>query len=70
MDAYTPVRGKCTWWREATNEDDRWNMLVKVHDRRIICSCFVEGNLWEYRNSEMPTDCPDARRCRYHIRHW
>lgn len=68
-DAYTPIRGKCTWWREQPVEEDEYDRRIADDDRRIRCSCFVEGFVWTYATSELPSDCPDANRCRYHILH-
>ena len=69
MDAYTPIKGKCTWWRECLKEDDRYDIMIKDADKRIDCSCFVEGFVWQFPKSEVPADCPKNRSCRYYIRH-
>lgn len=68
-DAYTPIRGKCTWWREQPSEDDRWDMRIKDDMKRVHCTCFVEGKGWTFVKCEVPSDCPDGRHCRYYIRH-
>ncbi len=68
-DAYTPVKGKCTWWRETPVEEDIWDRRIKDEERRINCSCFVEGRVWTYPRAEVPIDCPENKHCRYHIRH-
>ena len=62
------VKGKCTWWREFPNEEDRFNRSLKADERRVQCICFVEGDTWEYETRDVPADCPFSRRCRYHIR--
>lgn len=69
-DAYSPVKGKCTWWREADVEDDRWDTRLKPGQRRVSCSCYVEGMGWTFREDELPVDCPESRRCRYYIRNY
>ena len=28
-EEYHPIRGKCTWWRERTVEEDRWDIMLK-----------------------------------------
>ncbi len=66
---FSPVKGKCKWWRENLKEDDRYDTSVKGPDKRVDCSCFVEGHFWEYRMCELPADCPDCRTCRYYILH-
>lgn len=68
-DAYTPIKGKCTWWREHPVEDDLWDPRLKEHERRVDCSCFVEGVVWTFTKEEVPSECPDNRHCRYYIRH-
>ncbi len=69
MDAYTPVKGKCMWWRETLDEEERHDTRVKREDVKVLCTCFVEGHFWTYRQAEMPADCPQCRHCRYYIRH-
>ena len=68
-DGFTPIKGKCIYWREATNEDDRWETRVKKADKRVDCSCFVEGKGWQATASTIPDDCPDLLHCRYYIKH-
>ena len=67
-DGYAPVRGKCMYWRERDNEDDRWDTSVKPDDKRVECSCFVEGMIWSVTTSTVPPDCPDRRHCRYYVK--
>jgi hypothetical protein len=67
-DGYAPIRKKCTYWREHLNEDDRWDMRLAKADRRIECSCFVEGRTWPATMSTIPADCPERRHCRYYIK--
>lgn len=67
-DAYTPVKNKCTWWREAPVDEDRWDTRLKAGERRVECSCFVEGKAWTFTENELPADCPDSRHCRYYIK--
>ena len=69
MDAYTPIRGKCTWWRERPDEEDAYNVRMKDDEKRWYCTCFVEGDLWIYKKAEIPSDCPNALKCRYFIKH-
>jgi len=67
--AYAPIKGKCTWWRERPVEEDIWDTRLKQAERRVHCSCFVEGFYWAVKCAEVPEDCPDRRRCRYYILH-
>lgn len=69
MDAFAPIPNKCKWWREMANEEDRCDPRLKVGQRRVDCTCFVEGDYWVYTADEVPTDCPNARPCRYYIKH-
>jgi hypothetical protein len=65
---YSPIKGKCTWWREALHDDDAHDSRLKMADKRVVCMCTVEGRGWAYLHKEIPSDCPDARRCRYYIK--
>jgi len=67
-DPYSPVKEKCIWWREFPVQEDKWDMRIKDVDKRIACSCFVEGKGWEFKTCELPPECPDSRACRYYIR--
>jgi hypothetical protein len=69
-DGFSPLKGKCTWWRERAVEDDIWDTRLKPAQKRIDCFCFVEGKGWKYPTADVPADCPDERHCRYYIRHW
>ena len=68
MSLYVPIKGKCQWWREFPNEEDRYNRSLKPEQRRVQCVCFVEGDGWQYLTKDVPSDCPFGRRCRYHVR--
>ena len=68
MDAYTPVKGKCIYWREAMNIEDEHDITVKKPDKRVNCSCFVEGYYWYFTVGTTPSDCPRRRQCRYYIK--
>jgi hypothetical protein len=70
LDGQSQVRGKCQYWRERMNDDDRWDIDLKPHERRVMCSCFVEGDQWDATVGTLPDDCPDRFRCRYHVRTW
>ena len=67
-DGFAPVRGKCSYWREAANEDDRWETRIKREDKRVECSCFVEGTMWSVTESAVPSDCPERLHCRYYVK--
>jgi len=67
-DGYAPIRGKCTYWRERANDDDRWESRIKRGDKRVTCSCFVEGTQWSVTESTVPSDCPERLHCRYYIK--
>lgn len=69
MDGYSPVKGKCKWWRENLNEEDAHNIMIPEWKRRVHCTCFVEGYYWTHEASEVPLDCPHQRTCRYYIKH-
>lgn len=69
-DGYAPIRGKCTWWRELPVDEDLWDANLPKTERRIRCSCFVEGDTWTFTVAELPEDCPKKRACRYYIRNW
>lgn len=69
-DAYTPLRGKCTWWREKPVDEDLHDLRVPEHEKRVYCSCFIEGKGWSHTRGDVPSDCPEALHCRYYIRAW
>jgi hypothetical protein len=50
------------------DEYDRWDRDVKPQDKRVVCTCFIEGRLWLVTVSTVPDDCPHRDHCRYHIR--
>ncbi|PKQ21161.1 MAG: hypothetical protein CVT66_01525 [Actinobacteria bacterium HGW-Actinobacteria-6] len=68
MDAFSPIRGKCMYWRQQANLDDAYDMSVKKEDKRVTCTCFVEGDMWSMKMKEIPSDCPNRRSCRYYIK--
>lgn len=68
MDPYAPVKGKCTWWREVLHEEDLYDSTLKPAERRVKCSCFVEGYQWEFPLAEVPVECLRANNCRYYIK--
>jgi len=68
-DSFAPIKGKCTWWRETPVPEDVYDPRLKEHERRVNCSCFVEGKAWTFTYEDAPSDCPDWRYCRYHIKH-
>jgi hypothetical protein len=68
-DGFSPIRGKCNYWRENANEEDRWDTRVKADDKRVECTCFVEGMVWQTTASTVPSDCPERLHCRYYIKH-
>ena len=67
-DAYSPIKGKCNWWREEADEQDSHDPTLKDAQRKVNCSCFVEGDRWSFAASEVPKDCPTSRSCRYYIK--
>ncbi len=68
-DGFTPIKGKCQWWREAAVEDDVFDSRLPDERKRVDCSCFVEGRGWVFERCEVPRDCPQSRHCRYYIKH-
>jgi hypothetical protein len=68
VDAYSPIRGKCTWWRETPDMDDEYDSSIREGEKRIRCLCFVEGRGWGFKVADLPVDCPDMLHCRYYIR--
>ena len=69
MDANTPVKNKCTWWREIRHDEDAFDVTIKNPDKRWNCTCFVEGDMWVFPKRDIPRDCPNSRKCRYYIKH-
>ena len=69
MDVYVPVKGKCTWWREIPNEEDRHDISLRANKKRVECVCVVEGRTWQHIAKDVPSDCPDGRSCRYYVKH-
>jgi hypothetical protein len=67
-DNYAPIKGKCMYWRECLNEDDRFDSRVKKADKRIECSCFVEGRIWPATAKTLLADCPERYHCRYYVK--
>lgn len=68
-EGYAPIQGKCLYWREHPNDDDLFDYRVKKEDKRVDCSCFIEGQGWQATASTVPRDCPNALHCRYYIKH-
>ena len=68
MDSFSPVRGKCVWWREIPNGEDLYDLGVKDADKRVECSCFIEGFQWTFTRLEVPIECPRNRSCRYFVK--
>jgi hypothetical protein len=67
-DSYSPIRGKCVWWREVEDVEDRFDINVKQADKKVDCSCFIEGFQWVFPTSEVPPECPQCRGCRYYVK--
>lgn len=70
LDGTLQVEGKCQYWRERMDEDDRWDTGIKFPAKRVRCSCFIEGTQWDTVVGDLPADCPDAAPCRYYVRTW
>jgi hypothetical protein len=68
MDGFTPIRGKCAYWRERMDEEERHSASVKAEDKRVVATCFIEGDRWVYTASTLPKDCPQRRQCRYYVK--
>ena len=67
MSGFAPIRGKCHYWREALDDDDRYDSRMKQPDWRVHCSCFVLGDRWTFTVETVPSDCPQRMHCRYYI---
>lgn len=70
LGAFSPIRGKCTWWRETPDDGDAHNSRVKPENKVVRCLCFVEGKGWGFNTSELPSDCPERFHCRYYIKQY
>lgn len=68
MDVYASIKGKCMWWREIPDEGDAVDRDIPAEKKRVQAVCFVLGDKWTYAKRELPSDCPEARRCRYYIK--
>lgn len=69
-DAFSPIRGKCMWWRETAVDEDVYDVRLREDEKRVNCACFVEGHLWIHSRGEVPPDCTEWKHCRYYIKHW
>lgn len=67
MDGFSPIPGKCFYWRERLNQEDRFDTRLKKAQWRVECTCFVEGDLWTFTVDEVPSNCPQRYHCRYYI---
>lgn len=67
MDPFSPIKGKCTWWRQSMVEEDVHDLMLKPENKRIRCTCFVEGFVWTHETADVPAQCPEAQHCRYFI---
>jgi hypothetical protein len=70
LDGQTQVVGKCHYWRECMNEDDRWDADIKYAAKRVRSTCFIEGTQWDSTTADLPADCPDSLTCRYYVKTW
>lgn len=68
VDGFSPINGKCRFWRESADVDDQYDTSIKKEDKRIICTCFVEGDMWVTPAKDTPADCPKRYHCRYYIK--
>ncbi len=68
MDAFSPIKGKCRFWREQENLEDVWDTSLKKDEKRVVCTCFVEGDMWIEKAKEVPVDCPKRYSCRYYVK--
>ncbi len=67
VDPYSPIKGKCTWWREVAVDEDVHDIMVKPEAKRVRCTCFVEGYSWTQTRADVPRECPESDHCRYYI---
>jgi len=68
LNGFVPIKGKCLYWREHLEEEDRYDSRLKKDDWRVQGTCFVDGDTWDFTASTIPPDCPLRRKCRYYIR--
>lgn len=68
MDAFSPIRGKCRFWREQADIDDVYDTSLKKEDKRVVCTCFIEGDMWSMPTKDVPADCPKQYKCRYYVK--
>ncbi len=68
MDAFSPIPGKCQFWREQPDEDDRYDSSIRFEDKRVRATCWIDGELWVVTNATVPSDCPKRMQCRYYIK--
>jgi hypothetical protein len=61
------VGGKCAYWRERMHDDDRFDPDIKEQDKRVVCTCFIEGTSWQATAGTLMPDCPDRWHCRYYV---
>ena len=67
MDPFSPIKGKCTWWRQVMVDEDLHDLMIKPENKRVRCTCFVEGLVWLHEAADVPKQCPEAQHCRYFI---
>ena len=49
------------------NEEDRYDPSVPPESRRVVCSCWVDGDVWNVTEGTIPDDCPMRFHCRYYV---
>lgn len=65
---FSPVSGKCVYWRERLDEEERWDWRTKPGDMRVRCTCFIDGYVWDATGDTVAADCPRRDHCRYYIK--
>jgi hypothetical protein len=68
MDPYSPVKGKCQFWRELPNEEDRYDPWLAAGEQRVMCCCWIDGDAWMVTLGTVPDDCPKQFHCRYYVK--
>ena len=48
-------------------DEDVHDIMIKPENKRVRCTCFVEGFVWTHEAVDVPKECPESQHCRYFI---